>query len=168
MSRRWWMLLVPLGFLMAFGTSTVWAGGVRVLSYGRASLEGWRVAVDWEKYEATRINIGSSEAEDEPAYVFDYPGDGIAIDFRNEDFKTEDGFGQGNIANPRPVSDLKAALARARRNVHFQYRIWVSERKEPVGVILTPHQIKATRAGDRIVVKLTDEALTLRDIRIKQ
>jgi hypothetical protein len=129
-------------------------------------LQGWQVTADWEKYEATMINIGSSPAEEMPAFVFDLPDDGIGIDFRNEDFKTDDGFGQGNIADPHPVTDIDKALDRAKRDVHFFYHIWVEEQEEPAGIILTPWQIYATRAGDKVIVKLTNEALILRDVKI--
>jgi hypothetical protein len=156
-----------LGFLLAFGPQRALAADVRFRSEGRASLKGWKVSVPWEQYDGVRINIGSYPSDYTPAFQFDYRGDDLTVDFRNEDFKTPDGFGQGNIADPQPVTDLEAALDRARRDVHFLYRIWVPGHDEPVGIILTPHQINVTRSGNRITVKLTGEALTLRDVRIK-
>lgn len=153
--------------MVASSAQFAFADDVRFRSEGRASLQGWKVTADWDKYEAKQINIGSYPSEETPAFVFDLRGDEVEIDFRNEDFKTPDGFGQGNIADPRPVADLKAALDRAKRDVHFFYHIWVEGREEPIGIILTPYQIKVTRTGDTVTVKLTSEALTLRDVKLK-
>jgi hypothetical protein len=152
---------------LLFAHQPVLAGEVRFKSEGRASLQGWDIEVPWEKYDFKLINIGSSPADETPAFVCDLPGDGIEIDFRNEDFKTADGFGQGNIADPRLVTDLEAALDRAKRDVHFLYRIWVEGRREPIGIILTPFQIKVTRTESRVIVKLTNAALIERDGRIR-
>ncbi|MDA2915773.1 hypothetical protein MYX64_02865 [Nitrospinae bacterium AH_259_B05_G02_I21] len=167
MGTKPWATLGLLGFLVALGPSQALAADVRFKSEGRASLKGWKVSVPWEQYDGVGINIGSYPSEYAPAFQFDLRGDDLTVDFRNEDFKTPDGFGQGNIAEPRPVTDLEAALDRARRDVHFLYRIWVPGHDEPVGIILTPYQINVTRSGNRITVKLTGEALTLRDVQIK-
>lgn len=177
-----WVLIAC--FLVAgFCSSAVWAQsrkessaldssktselvGVKFNLDGRVTFnQTWKVPIAWDKYDAKKINIGSSPADETPAYVFDLQGDELTVDFRNEDFKTPDGFGQGNIADPHPVTDLEAAFNRARRNILLQYRIWIGDRKEPVGIILTPYLVKMTRDGDRIVVKLTGEALKERDVR---
>ena len=167
MRKGLWIHLATAGLFLVAGAQVAFAQGVRFRSEGRASLSGWRVSVAWDRYEATRINIGSSPSEETPAFVFDLPGDGLVVDFRNEDFKTPEGFGQGNIADPQRVTDLEAALSRAKRDVHFLYRIWVEGRDEPAGIILTPYQINVTRSGNRITVKLTNEALIERDVQIK-
>jgi hypothetical protein len=167
MRVRLWTMLGLLGMFLAFGPLQALAADIRFKSEGRASLKGWKVPVAWDKYDGMRINIGSYPSDDTPAYQFDYWGDDLTVDFRNEDFKTSDGFGQGNIADPQPVTDLDVALDRARRDVHFLYRIWVPAQDDPVGIILTPYQINVTRAGDRISVKLTNDALIERDVRIK-
>ena len=167
MGKRLTAMIGLLTLLLALGPPQVLAADVRFKSEGRASLKGWKVPVEWKKYDGVRINIGSYPSEYTPAFQFDYRGDDLTVDFRNEDFKTPDGLGQGNIADPQLVTDLEAALDRARRDVHFLYRIWAPGHDEPVGIILTPYQINVTRSGNQITVKLTGEALTLRDVQIK-
>lgn len=166
MKARLLTLPLVLGLALFFGHQPAFADDVRFKSEGRASLQGWEIEVPWEKYDFKLINIGSSPSDETPAFVCDLHGDDIVIDFRNEDFKTTDGFGQGNIADPRPVTDVNAALDRAKRDVHFLYRIWADDEREPAGIILTPFQIFVTRTGNRIIVKLTNEALIERDVRI--
>ena len=166
MGKRLTAMIGLLGLLVALSPSQALAADVRFKSEGRASLKGWTVSVPWEQYDGVRINIGSYPSEYTPAFQFDLRGDDLTVDFRNEDFKTPDALGQDNIAEPQPVTDLEAALDRARRDVHFLYQIWVPGHDEPVGIILTPYQINVTRAGNRITVKLTGEALTLRDVQI--
>jgi hypothetical protein len=161
-----WFVSFSAVLALASSQALAQTGQPRLQLDGRPSVQGWKVPIAWEEYEAIRINIGESPSMEQPAFVFDRRGDGITIDFRNDEFMTPDGMGQGNIADPRPVKDLEKALDRARRNLHFQYRIWLEGHPKPVGVILTPYLIKATRSGNTVVVKLTREALIERDVQI--
>jgi hypothetical protein len=138
---------------------------VRLQNDGRPSFgEGWGEPVAWEEYEAFQINVGESQSVEQTAFLFDYGEDTVTIDFRNEDFKTIDGPLQGNIADPQAVDDPQASISWAQRNLHFRYRLWVPGQEAPAGVIFTPYLIRAARTGDNIVVKLTDEAVSERDI----
>jgi hypothetical protein len=165
MNQSFWRRLGLVLLLLAVAFHPALADEVSFQSEGRASLQGWKVEVQWEKFDASEINIGSSPSQEMPAYVFDLRGDGLTVDFRNEDFKTDDSFGQGNIADPHPVTDLEAALDRAKQDVHFLYQIWVGDSAEPAGVILTPYQIFVTKSDDTLTVKLTNDALLERDVR---
>lgn len=165
MNRNLWRCLGFALLMMGLAYHPALADDVTFQSEGRASLRGWKVEVQWEKFDASEINIGSSPSQSMPAFVFDLRGDGITVDFRNEDFKTDDSFGQGNIADPHPVTDLQAALNRAKQDVHFLYQIWVGDSVEPAGVILTPYQIFVTRSDDTLTVKLTNDAIIERDQR---
>ena len=181
MAKETWKILGIFGLLVVYGSSMALAQSrkkssalgssktseivqVKLTLDGRLSFnQTQKVPVAWEDYDAIRINIANDPDIETPAYAFDYRGDEFKIDFRNEDFVKSESLGLGNIANPRPVTDLEAALDRARRDILMQYRIWIEDRKEPIGIILTPWLIRVIRDSNRIVVKMTQGALNERD-----
>ena len=122
-------------------------------------------AVEWKRYEATRINIGTFEAWESPAIFLDLKGDEWKVVFPNDRFLSP-GIYLGDIANPRPVSgDLKkAALELLEHDLVLVYRVRVNgPQSRDRAIVLTPYTIKGAIFEDTIRLKLDNNALQRRE-----
>lgn len=99
-TRRSITLFAAVGVVLFFGTNQVDATShvelTQLLSprVARQFLE----TVEWPRYEATQINIGTSEAWENPAIFLDLEGDKWKVKFPNNRFLHPDNFFFGDIA----------------------------------------------------------------------
>lgn len=123
--------------------------------------------VEWQRYEATQINIAEEEAWEDPAIFLDLKGDPWKVEFPNDTFISLDRFFFGDIARPRPVEGnvRQAALALLERDLVHVYRIRLGGEVEGPdrAIILTPYTIRAFTLGSTIRIKLDENGLFMRE-----
>lgn len=122
--------------------------------------------VDWQRYEATQINIAEEPAWEDPAIYLDLKGDEWTVEFPNDEFLSHTRWLLGDIAEPRPVSGdvKKAALDLLERDLVNVYRVQVGGPEHPDrAIVLTPYSIVALTIDRVIKIKLDDDGLQTRE-----
>ena len=122
--------------------------------------------IDWNRYEATQINIAEEESWEDPAILLDLKGDEWTVKFPNDRFISLDRNFFGDIANPRPVGgDVREAASNLlERDLVYVFRIQVGNPNSPDrAIILTPYTIEASTFGDTIKIKLDENGLQTRE-----
>lgn len=124
-------------------------------------------AVQWERYDGTRINAAQETAWEDTAFFFDLKDDEWKVEFPNDRFYHPSRFHYGDLANPRPVEgDLqKAALELLERDKVHVYRVWaVGEKKGPeTAIVMTPYNIKAAHNKNTVFIRLDESGLEARE-----
>ena len=167
-SRRFLTISAAVGAALLLAVSLAGASGQVRLT----QLLSPRVAkqflktVEWQRYEATQINIAEEPAWEDPAIYLDLKGDQWAVEFPNDNFLSLHRFFLGDIANPRPVKGdvKKAALDLLERDLVHVFRVRLGESEGPdQAIILTPYTIQAATFVNTIRIKLDDNGLQTRE-----
>lgn len=122
--------------------------------------------IEWERYEATRINIAEEDAWEDPAIFLDLKGDDWEVVFPNDEFLSQHRRLFGDIANPRPVEGdvQEAARELLDRYLVKVYRVRIGGGDSPDrAIVFTPYSIKALTIGDTIKIALDDNGLHTRE-----
>lgn len=127
---------------------------------------GFLETVEWDMYQATRINIAEEPSWEDPAIYLDLKGDEWTVEFPNDEFLSHTRRLLGDIAEPRPVEGdvKKAAQELLERDLVHVYRVRIGAPELPDrAIVLTPYTIKALTIGDTIKIKLDDDGLQTRE-----
>jgi hypothetical protein len=127
---------------------------------------GFLETVDWDKYEATQINIAEAPAWEDPAVYLDLKEDEWTVEFPNDEFLSHTRRLLGDIADPRPIEGdvQKTAMELLERDLVHVYRVQIGGPDLPDrAIVLTPYTIKALTIGEVIKIKLDDNGLQTRE-----
>ncbi len=163
-----WLTALTITMSLLLGASPAGASGqVRVIQ-----LLSPRVAkqflktVEWQRYEATQINIAEEPAWEDPAIYLDLKGDAWTVEFPNDRFLSLHRFFLGDIANPRAVKGdvKKVALDLLERDLVYVFRVRLGGSEGPdQAIIMTPYTIRAATFVNTIRIKLDDNGLQTRE-----
>ncbi len=163
-----WLTALTITMSLLLGASPAGASGqVRVIQLlsPRVSKQFLKT-VEWQRYEATQINIAEEPAWEDPAIYLDLKGDQWAVEFPNDNFLSLTRFFLGDIADPRPVKGniKKAALDLLERDLVYVFRVRIGGAEDSdQAIILTPYTLQAFTFGDTIRIKLDDHGLNTRE-----
>ncbi len=164
--------------------ATAWAAAGLVLMLGTASAaaEGqfqitrfsspfkakqFLETVDWERYDATSINIAQERGWGDKALYFDLRDDEWKVLFPNDKFLLKTRQHYGDLANPKPVKgDLqKAAFKLMGKGKMHVYRVWTGgdEGTPTAAIVVTPYTVEASHNATTILFRLDEDGLDARE-----